>query len=66
MTINSDDPAYFGGQVNTNYIELQKALGLTKDDLYEFAKNSFQYSLLEEDIKRERLQELELFFEDHE
>tara|TARA_B110000902_G_scaffold43823_3_gene48693 strand:+ start:80128 stop:81132 length:1005 start_codon:yes stop_codon:yes gene_type:complete len=66
VTINSDDPAYFGGQVNTNYIELQKALELTKDDLYEFAKNSFQYSLLEEDIKRERLQELELFFEDHE
>ncbi|MFT6503350.1 MAG: adenosine deaminase [Crocinitomicaceae bacterium] len=66
VTINSDDPAYFGGQVNTNYIELQKALELTKDDLYEFAKNSFQYSLLEEDIKRERLQELELFFENHE
>jgi adenosine deaminase len=63
VTINSDDPAYFGGQVNTNYIELQKALNLTKQDLYEFAKNSFQYSLLEEDVKKERLEELNLFFE---
>jgi adenosine deaminase len=63
VTINSDDPAYFGGQVNTNYIELQKALNLKKQDLYEFAKNSFQYSLLENDIKKERLKELELFFE---
>jgi adenosine deaminase len=63
VTINSDDPAYFGGQVNTNYIELQKALNLKKQDLYEFAKNSFQYSLLEEDVKKERLEELNIFFE---
>jgi len=46
VTINSDDPAYFGGQVNRNYIEIQKALNLTKEDLYNLAKNSFEYSLL--------------------
>ena len=39
------------------------SLNLKKQDLYEFAKNSFQYSLLENDIKKERLKELELFFE---
>ena len=33
VTINSDDPAYFGGQVNKNYIEIQKALDLTKKDI---------------------------------
>ena len=44
VTVNSDDPAYFGGQVNQNYVEIQEALGLTKADLYELAKNSFQYS----------------------
>ena len=43
-TINSDDPAYFGGQVNQNYIDTQKALNLTKEDLYQLAKNSFKYS----------------------
>ncbi len=46
VTINSDDPAYFGGQVNQNYIEIQKALNLSKEDLYQLAKNSFEYSLL--------------------
>ncbi len=60
-TINSDDPAYFGGQVNQNYIEIQKALSLTKEELYELAKNSFQYSLLGESKKAEKLKELEDF-----
>ncbi len=53
VTINSDDPAYFGGQVNQNYLEIQKALGLSKEDLVELAKNSFNYSLLPEEIKTE-------------
>ena len=61
-TINSDDPAYFGGQVNQNYIEIQEALNLTKQDLYELAKNSFEYSLLDEDTKGNYLDELEAYF----
>lgn len=62
VTINSDDPSYFGGQVNQNYIEIQKALKLTKKDLYELAKNSFQYSLLDEATKQVYLDELEVFY----
>ncbi len=58
VTVNSDDPAYFGGQVNQNYIEIQEALNLTKEDLYEFAKNSFQYSLLDAASKERLLNEL--------
>lgn len=61
VTINSDDPAYFGGQVNQNYIEVQEALDLTKQDLYELAKNSFQYSLLDEASKQQYLEELEAY-----
>ncbi len=57
-TINSDDPAYFGGQVNQNYIEIQEALNLTKEDLYQLAVNSFKYSLLDEDTKMKYLIEL--------
>ena len=53
VTINSDDPAYFGGQVNQNYLEIQKALDLSREDLVELAKNSFNYSLLPEEIKTE-------------
>jgi len=62
VTINSDDPAYFGGQVNQNYIEIQEALHLTKQDLYELAKNSFQYSLLKEATKQKYLGELEVYY----
>ena len=62
VTVNSDDPAYFGGQVNQNYIELQDALDLTKVDLYEFARNSFQYSLLDEEQKSVRIEELDAFY----
>lgn len=58
VTINSDDPAYFGGQVNQNYIEVQEALNLSKEDLYELAKNSFQYSLLDKKSKQNYLEEL--------
>ncbi|PKP14392.1 MAG: adenosine deaminase [Bacteroidetes bacterium HGW-Bacteroidetes-3] len=62
VTVNSDDPAYFGGQVNKNYMEIQKALNLSKADLYQLAKNSFQYSLLDENIKLVYLNELEVYF----
>ncbi len=62
VTINSDDPAYFGGQVNKNYIDIQEALDLTKKELYELAKNSFQYSLLEDSKKQEYLKELEVYY----
>ena len=58
VTINSDDPAYFGGQVNKNYEDVQSAINLTKEDLYKLAKNSFQYSLLDDAIKQKYLAEL--------
>ena len=62
VTVNSDDPAYFGGQVNKNYMEIQKALNLSKVDLYQLSKNSFQYSLLDENLKQVYLNELEVYF----
>jgi len=61
VTINSDDPAYFGGQVNKNYQDVQKALNLTKQELYKLAKNSFQYSLLDDDIKQKHINELDQY-----
>lgn len=42
VTINSDDPAYFGGYLNQNYIELAKALFLSDSDLEKFAKLSLE------------------------
>ncbi len=65
VTINSDDPAYFGGQVNQNYIAIQKALNLSKKDLYELAKNSFQYALLDDKTKQIFLNELKTYYINH-
>jgi adenosine deaminase len=46
VTVNSDDPAYFGGYVNENYLAVQAALGLTRDDLASLARNAFEASFL--------------------
>jgi len=55
VTVNSDDPAYFGGYINENYLAITKALNLTADDIYKLAKNSFEASFLEESIKDKML-----------
>lgn len=47
VTVNSDDPAYFGGYVNANYRAVQQALNLDRDDLVTLARNSFEASFLE-------------------
>ena len=60
-TVNSDDPAYFGGYVADNYHAAQSALGLTKQDLYRLSKNSFQASFLSSEIKQELIAELDSY-----
>ncbi|MBI2214186.1 MAG: adenosine deaminase [Acidobacteria bacterium] len=44
VTINSDDPAYFGGYIGENYLSSAEALGLTKEELTTIAKNSIDAS----------------------
>ena len=61
VTVNSDDPAYFGGQVNKNYIAIQQALDLSREDLIELARNSFNYALIDKDLKEKYLKELEAY-----
>jgi adenosine deaminase len=51
VTVNSDDPAYFGGYVNENYLAIQQALALTRDELATLARNSFEASFLGADEK---------------
>ncbi len=46
ITINSDDPAYFGGYVLDNYLAAQRALRLTRGDIVSLARNSFAASFL--------------------
>lgn len=51
VTVNSDDPAYFGGYVNDNFIAVADALDLTKEDIYKLAKNSFMASNISQEEK---------------
>ncbi|MFE9473163.1 adenosine deaminase [Streptomyces griseofuscus] len=51
-TVNSDDPAYFGGYADDNFHAVRESLGLTEDRLRELARNSFLASFLEDDEER--------------
>lgn len=51
-TVNSDDPAYFGGYAGDNFDALRSALGLDEERLRELARNSFLASFLEDDEER--------------
>ena len=58
VTINCDDPAYFGGYVAENYAALRDGLGFGRADFRAVAENSFRASFLDEGEKKRRLQEL--------
>jgi adenosine deaminase len=51
VTVNSDDPPYFGGYVNENFRAIQEALDFTDEDLAQLARNSFQASFLDPEEK---------------
>jgi adenosine deaminase len=55
VTINSDDPAYFGGYIADNYIGTAEALGLTADQMIQVARNSFVASFLPEAERQQHL-----------
>jgi len=62
-TINSDDPAYFGGYLNRNYTATFAALPeLGAREAYQLARNSFQASFVDERIKQGWIRELDEFF----
>lgn len=58
-TCNSDDPAYFGGYVNDNYVRTAEAVGLTAEDIVTLAKNSFRGSFLAPAEIERRLKEID-------
>ena len=60
-TVNSDDPAYFGGYMNANFLQTADALDFTKEDVKTLVKNSFEYSLLSDDEKQKYLIQVENF-----
>jgi adenosine deaminase len=65
VTVNSDDPAYFGGYIGENFRAVQEGLGVTRDDIHRLAKNSFQASLLDVGEKQRLSSELDDYFASH-
>jgi adenine deaminase len=59
VTINSDDPAYFGGYVNENFLAAQRALGLTQEEIHQMARNSFEASFLSTGERQRFIDELD-------
>jgi adenine deaminase len=58
-TVNSDDPAYFGGYINENYFAVCDALGLSKEQIIKLAKNSFEASFISNEEKLVFLQQVD-------
>jgi adenine deaminase len=61
VTVNSDDPSYFGGYMVENFQAAAESLHLSEQDIYQLAKNSFTASFLSPEQKQTLLQELESF-----
>jgi adenosine deaminase len=61
VTVSSDDPAYFGGYVGTNYQALVDELRFTEGDLVELARSSFVASVLDDTTRQRYLDELDAY-----
>ena len=62
-TVNSDDPAYFGGYINQNFTQTFAALGLSAQAAWQLAHNSFEASFIDSSLRRTHTDRLGKFFE---
>lgn len=60
-TVNSDDPAYFGGYMNDNYIAVAEALKLSKQEILTLARNSIDATFLDDAGKKRLRDNLEAY-----
>jgi len=65
VTVNSDDPAYFGGYVLENYLAVQQGLDLCGADLAQLARNSFEASFLAPEDKRRWMAAVDVYATTH-
>ncbi|WP_122465755.1 adenosine deaminase [Brevundimonas lutea] len=61
VTLNSDDPAYFGGYVADNYVRLAEATGLSREALVQMARNSFEGAFVDDAAKTRHLAEIDAY-----
>lgn len=60
VTVNSDDPSYFGGYMNDNFIAIQQALELSNQELKQLAINSFEASFISDEEKQKWIAEVNM------
>ena len=65
VTINSDDPAYFDGYMNENYIQIATALNFSKKQIAQLAKNSFKASFLPDKEKEKLISQVENYYQNN-
>jgi adenine deaminase len=63
-TVNSDDPAYFGGYMNDNFLQTFAATGLGAAHAYQLARNSFEASFIGDAARRQYIDRLDATFAD--
>jgi adenine deaminase len=61
-TVNSDDPAYFGGYINENFTQTFAALGLGASQAYTLARNSFEASFIDASTRSRYVDRLDAVF----
>ena len=61
VTVNADDPSYFGGYLNENYLALAQHLDMSSSQLIQLVKNSFNASFLPNEVKQEWLAKVASF-----
>jgi adenosine deaminase len=59
VTVNSDDPAYFGGYINQNYLAVSEALGLGRDEIAAIVRNGIESSLMTMSGKEQALADVD-------
>ena len=65
VTLNSDDPAYFGGYMNENYLAIAEALNLSRQQITQLAKNGIKASWLSNEEKELRLEDIEQYYQNN-
>jgi adenosine deaminase len=65
VTVNSDDPAYFGGYILENFLALEHGLALTPEELTTLARNSFEASFLDAPAKSRWLAAIDAYAREH-
>jgi adenine deaminase len=63
-TVNSDDPAYFGGYMNDNFLQTFAATGLDARHAYQLAKNSFEACFIDAPARQRYIERLDATFAD--